>query len=123
VEAFSAEADTVTGGHSLWRRARLEKERWRKQRKLPLYFIRGLQVMLDEDLVELYEIETRRLNEQVKRNAERFPEDFMFQLSKEEYENLKSQNATSSWGGQCTFKEYYSEKVKLIRNRHPELAE
>lgn len=55
--------------------------------------------MLDEDLAEMYGVETRRLNEQVKRNIDRFPEDFMFQLSKEEYENLKSQNATSSWGG------------------------
>lgn len=55
--------------------------------------------MLDEDLAELYEVETRRLNEQVKRNPDRFPEDFMFQLTKEEFENLKSQIATSSWGG------------------------
>ena len=54
--------------------------------------------MLDEDLAGLYQVETRRLNEQVKRNSERFPEDFMFQLSKEEYENLKSQFATSSLG-------------------------
>ncbi len=55
--------------------------------------------MLDNDLAELYEVETRRLNEQVKRNIDRFPEDFMFQLTKEEFENLKSQIATSSWGG------------------------
>ena len=47
----------------------------------------------------LYGVETRRLNEQVQRNIERFPEDFMFQLTKEEFENLKSQIATSSWGG------------------------
>ena len=51
------------------------------------------------DLAELYEVETRRLNEQVKRNIDRFPEDFMFQLKKEEFENLKSQSATSSWDG------------------------
>ena len=57
--------------------------------------IRGQQVMLDRDLARLYGVETRRLNEQVQRNAERFPSDFMFQLSKEEFEKWKSQNATS----------------------------
>ena len=61
--------------------------------------IRGQQVMLDRDLAELYGVETRRLNEQVKRNIERFPEDFMFQLTPTEFDNLKSQFATSSWGG------------------------
>ena len=55
--------------------------------------------MLDSDLAELYNVPTKRLNEQVKRNLERFPDDFMFQLSTVEFENLKSQNATSSWGG------------------------
>ena len=58
--------------------------------------IRGQQVMLDRDLAELYGVETRRLNEQVKRNIERFPEDFLFQLTKEEFENWKSQFATSN---------------------------
>ena len=58
--------------------------------------IRGKQVMLDRDLAELYGVETKRLNEQVKRNIERFPEDFMFQLTKEEFENWKSQFATSN---------------------------
>ena len=57
--------------------------------------IRGQQVMLDRDLAELYGVETRRLNEQVKRNIERFPEDFMFQLTPNEFDNLKSQIATS----------------------------
>lgn len=61
--------------------------------------IRGQQVMLDSDLSALYGVETRRLNEQVKRNIERFPDDFMFQFRKEELDNLMSQNATSSWGG------------------------
>ena len=61
--------------------------------------IRGCQVMLDSDLSALYGVETRRLNEQVKRNKERFPDDFMFQLCREELDNLMSQNATSSWGG------------------------
>ena len=55
--------------------------------------------MLDSDLAELYEVETRVLNQQVKRNLDRFPEDFMFQLTKIEWETLKLQNATSSWGG------------------------
>ncbi len=58
--------------------------------------IRGQQVMLDRDLAELYGIENKRLNEQVKRNVERFPSDFMFQLSKEEFANWKSQIATSN---------------------------
>ena len=64
-----------------------------------IYFIREQKVMIDSDLAELYGVETRRLNEQVKRNISRFPEDFMFQLSEVEFENLKSQFATSSWGG------------------------
>ena len=64
-----------------------------------IFLLRGQKVMLDEDLAELYGVETRRLNEQVKRNAERFPEDFMFQLNEDEYINLMSQIATSSWGG------------------------
>ena len=55
--------------------------------------------MLNEDLAELYQVATGRLNEQVKRNIARFPIDFMFQLTEEEFKNLKSQNAISSWGG------------------------
>jgi hypothetical protein len=63
--------------------------------------IRGKKVILDSDLATLYGVETRRLNEQVRRNIDKFPEDFMFQLAKEEFTNLKSQIATSSsgWGG------------------------
>lgn len=61
--------------------------------------IRGQRVLLDSDLADLYEVDTKRLNEQVKRNADRFPTDFMFQLSPDEFSNLKSQIATSSWGG------------------------
>jgi len=64
-----------------------------------IYFIRNQKVMIDVDLSELYNIETKRLNEQVKRNLSRFPADFMFQLTKNEFQNLKSQFATSSWGG------------------------
>ena len=67
-----------------------------------IYLIRGEKVMLDRDLATLYQVETRRLNEQVKRNRERFPKDFMFQLTKEEFGNLRSQIATSSWGGRRT---------------------
>lgn len=55
--------------------------------------------MLDSDLAELYGVETKRVNEQVGRNPDRFPEDFMFQLTDKEWLNLKSQFATSSWGG------------------------
>lgn len=55
--------------------------------------------MLDEDLAILYQVQTKRLNEQVKRNKSRFPKDFMFQLTQKEFSNLKSQIATSSWGG------------------------
>jgi len=64
-----------------------------------IYFIRGQKVMLDRDLAELYGVETKRINEQIKRNKERFPRDFMFLLTREELMNLKSQFATSSWGG------------------------
>jgi ORF6N domain len=60
-----------------------------------IYLIRGHKVMIDEDLAELYDVSTHRLNEQVKRNLKRFPEDFMFQLTKEETETLRSQFATS----------------------------
>ena len=64
-----------------------------------IYLIRDIKVMLDRDLAELYDLETKRLKEQVRRNIERFPEDFMFELTKEELKNLRSQFATSSWGG------------------------
>ena len=62
-----------------------------------IYLIRGQRVMLDRDIAELYGVETKRLKEQVKRNIERFPEDFMFELSTREYENLRSHFATSTW--------------------------
>ncbi len=64
-----------------------------------IYTIRGVQVMLDNDIAEFYGVETKRLNEQVKRNIGRFPEVFMFQLSETDFNDLKSQFATSSWGG------------------------
>ncbi len=61
-----------------------------------IYFIRGQRVMIDSDLAELYEVETKVLNRQVKRNLKRFPLDFMFQLSNQEFTNLKCQIGTSS---------------------------
>jgi hypothetical protein len=64
-----------------------------------IYFIRKQKVMLDKDLAELYGIDTKVLKQQVKRNIERFPDDFMFELTKEEFDNLRSQFVTSSWGG------------------------
>ncbi|MES2005217.1 MAG: ORF6N domain-containing protein [Bacteroidota bacterium] len=64
-----------------------------------IFLVRGQKVMLDEDLASLYGVLTKRLNEQVKRNIDRFPKDFMFQLTPKEFSNLKSQFATSSWGG------------------------
>ena len=64
-----------------------------------IFLIRGQKVMLSPHLAELYQIEPRVLVQAVKRNSERFPEDFMFQLTDEEFSNLKSQFVTSSWGG------------------------
>jgi len=64
-----------------------------------IYEIRGSRVMLDFDLAKRYEVETRVLNQAVKRNIRRFPPDFMFQLTREEWKNLKSQFVISSWGG------------------------
>ncbi len=61
-----------------------------------IYIIRGIKVMSDRDLAELYGVETKRLKEQVKRNLDRFPEDFMFELTKEELKNWRSQFATSN---------------------------
>lgn len=64
-----------------------------------IYKIRGVKVLLDTDLSALYGVETKVLKQQVRRNIERFPDDFMFELSREEFENLRSQNVTSRWGG------------------------
>ena len=68
-----------------------------------IYEVRGQRVMLDRDLAELYQVTTSNLNKAVKRNIRRFPPDFMFQLTKEEFEELKNnlifQNGTSRWGG------------------------
>lgn len=64
-----------------------------------IYFIRDHKVMLDKDLAKLYQVTTGNLNKAVKRNLERFPADFMFQLTDNEYKNLMFQNGISSWGG------------------------
>ena len=77
-----------------------------------IFTIRGLSVILDRDLAELYHVESKRLNEQVKRNIERFPENFRFQLTQKEYENLRSQFATLSldlettWGKHTKYLPY-----------------
>ena len=65
-----------------------------------IYLIRGQKVMLDNDLAELYEVETKALKQAVKRNIDIFPVHFMFELTEEEFKNLRSQIVTSSWGGQ-----------------------
>ncbi|HRN92642.1 MAG TPA: ORF6N domain-containing protein [Ferruginibacter sp.] len=75
-----------------------------------IYVVRGEKVILDEDLAEMYGVETRRLNEQVKRNIKRFPKDFMFVLTPKEFESLMSQNATSSWGGRRKLPNAFTEQ-------------
>ncbi len=71
-----------------------------------IYLIREQKVMLSPHLAELYQVETRALVQAVKRNGERFPEDFMFQLSDKEFADLKSQIVISSWGGSRRAKPY-----------------
>lgn len=79
-----------------------------------ILIIRSQKVMLDSDLASLYGVETRRLNEQVRRNAERFPADFVFQLAPAEFANLKSQFATSSWGGRRKLPHAFTEHGALM---------
>ncbi|MCK9411559.1 MAG: ORF6N domain-containing protein [Prolixibacteraceae bacterium] len=71
-----------------------------------IYFIRGQKVMLDSDLAELYEVATRRLKEQVRRNYERFPEDFMFELTTEEYQKIKVQHGQLARGEHSKYKPF-----------------
>ncbi len=85
--------ETRTSGHEMMPIEDLQSQ---------IYSIRGVQVMLDSDLAVCYGVEVKRLNEQVKRNIERFPESFRFQLNDSEITNLKSQFATSRWGGRRT---------------------
>jgi len=78
---------------------------------LPNVFVaRGVKAILDVDLASLYEVETKQLNQAVKRNIERFPSDFMFQLTGEEFKILKSQSVTSSWGGRRTMPYAFTEQ-------------
>ena len=78
----------------------MENEISNLQIEKKIFVIRGVQVMVDRDIAELYGVETRRLNEQVKRNIERFPEEFMFQMNDEEFENWKSQIVISNSGNE-----------------------
>jgi hypothetical protein len=64
-----------------------------------IYILRNMEVMLDSDLAELYGVETKRINEAVKNNPDKFPEDFMFESTTEEWGNLRSKISTSKWGG------------------------
>jgi len=75
-----------------------------------IYIIRDKKVMLDKDLAELYNVTTGNLNKAVGRNIKRFPEDFMFELSKQEFENLKSQIDTSRWGGTRKLPKVFTEQ-------------
>ncbi|MDD2306611.1 MAG: ORF6N domain-containing protein [Prolixibacteraceae bacterium] len=75
-----------------------------------IFLIREVKVMLDKDLAELYGVSTGNLNKAVKRNIKRFPEDFMFQLKSEEFEILKFQFGTSSWGGTRSFPYAFTEQ-------------
>ncbi len=79
-----------------------------------IMLIQGHRVMLDSDLAQIYGVSTSRLNEQVKRNIDRFPEDFMFELSQQEYDNLKSQIATSSWGGRRKLPKVFTEHGAIM---------
>lgn len=79
-----------------------------------IFYIRDQKVMLDSDLAELYGVETRRLNEQVARNIDRFPEDFMFRLSDKEFESLMSQIATSKRGGRRKLPYVFTEHGVLM---------
>ncbi len=79
-----------------------------------IFIIRGQKVMLDRDLAQLYEVETKNLNKAVKRNPGRFPEKFMFQLTKEEWDNLKFQFGTSSWGGKRKLPQVFTEHGTLM---------
>lgn len=90
-----------------------------------IFYIRGKKVMLDFDLAELYEVKTFVLNQAVKRNIERFPEDFMFRISEKDFAYLKSQNVISSstWGGRRTLPYAFTEQgvamlSSVLRSKH-----
>src|ERR1700712_2860303 len=75
-----------------------------------IYYIRGQKVMLDKELAELYQVTTGVLNQAVQRNIKRFPSDFMFQLTDQEWSNLKAQIVTSSWGGRRSLPYAFTEQ-------------
>jgi hypothetical protein len=84
-----------------------------------IYLIRGHKVMIDVDLAELYEFPTKRFNQQVRRNLKRFPEDFMFQLTKKEAESLRSQFATSKKGPEALRSQSATSKTGRGGRRQP----
>jgi hypothetical protein len=88
-----------------------------------IYEIRGQRVMLDRDLAELYQVTTGNLNKAVKRNIRRFPPDFMFQLTKEEFDFLKQtlifQNGISSWGGTRMQLDAISTALAELQSKEP----
>ena len=80
-----------------------------------IFIIRDIKVMLSSDLADLYGVEVKVLNQAVKRNKERFPADFVFQLTHDEFSNLKSQIVTSSWGGARRALPYaFTEHARII---------
>ena len=79
-----------------------------------IHKIRSQKVMLDSDLAEMYGAQTKVLNQAVKRNPDRFPEDFMFQLSNEGWKNLKSQFVTTRWGGRLILAYAYSFYISFL---------
>ena len=84
-----------------------------------IFMMRGVQVMLDRDLAELYGVPVKRLNEQVRRNLNRFPNSFMFQLSSAEFANLKSQIATSNLGDDLgNLKSQLRLQVGVVSEKH-----
>jgi hypothetical protein len=85
-----------------------------------IYEIRGQKVMLDRDLAVLYEVEVKRLNQAVKRNIERFPEDFMFQLTGDEWNSLRSQFVTANDEGDSLRSQFATANVHISKVRfHP----
>jgi hypothetical protein len=81
-----------------------------------IYMIRGKRVMLDKDLAELYQVETKQLKRAVRRNIGRFPDDFMFELSEKEFENLRCQFGTSSWNSVRYAPLSFTELCKSLHN-------
>ncbi len=94
----------------------MENEISNLQIEKKIFVIRGVQVMVDRDIAELYGVETRRLNEQVKRNIERFPEEFMFQMNDEEFENWKSQIVISNSGNENWMSQFATSNCSRSQN-------